>query len=210
MEGGEELSQANRFAKLFEGARKFFGRRIISSSEIPTGSQQPPEIPDWEAINRTFSTAEELVRSGDKSKSGEFILPIDQRGGIEVKAALELMVAQEKMELSNANVGDVAWWKDETDKTGYFLITKPFRSSPSFEYGKGVIKAELDNETVEGEATITGASFGGMLMMGRIVKNIPVEFVTEGETQAKYWTHPVETMGIIKAETVNNSNSTSS
>ena len=209
-------SKVERFK---EAARRFFGHKIgkepitrSASKELPDAGEE--EKLDIETLLRVKTTIESLLKDTTlASKESPYVLKGSKEGGMEAMAMAELLDSQEQLRLSSADVGDVVWWKDVADHNGYFIIKKRYNDEPGgLEYGQGVLKVEIDGETVESnKGRISGASFGGMLQPMRITKNVPVEFIIPSEEEGSsstYITYPVKEMGIIKPEATHVSEAT--
>lgn len=200
MEGGENPIEQRKPSKFWESAKKWFGRKIGDAPGSETSRQQNQGF-DKETIDRVFERASKLLQSADPAKFGEkFVLPVFSEGGVRAQEMAELMGSQPHLLLSEADRGDIVWWRDEKGHTGYFLITEPYRDEKGNEaYGIGAIKAEIDTGTIESDkARVMGASFGGMLWIRKIAQNVPVEFAIPNV--ATYRTYPVEKMGIVKTD----------
>lgn len=201
---------------------QWLGRKNPKSEPMKEAPQT--EVFDEEAISKAFDVAANLLVSGSLSeKSGAHPIDVTRTGGIEMGAMAELMNSQETIRLSDAKAGDVVWWKDTDGKNGYFLVRKPYTRPESRgetgTYGRGSVRVEIEDKTIESpDGCIHGASFGGMLKVACISKNIPVkfaipnQFASEVERQDAledlgylpenivYFTETVESMGIIRKE----------
>ena len=206
--GDQPKSRVERFK---EAARRLFGHKI---GKGPIAQSTAKELQDADKERQldieTLLRAKQIIESLLKdtalaSKENPYVLKGTEEGGVEAMAMADLLGSQEHLRVSSADVGDVVWWKDEADHNGYFIIKKKYNdTSGSFEYGEGVLKVEIDGETVESnKGNISGASFGGMIAPMRILKRVPVEFTLQSEKEGSwstYLTYPVKEMGIIKPE----------
>lgn len=200
MEGSDEIPQKSKWTKLI---RKFLFRKTAQSAPEAT-----PVI-DQAAIDRTFESVQKMLNAQNTDSEGVRRVQVTPEGGIDALASVELTASQPHLELSKAEVGDVVWWRTTDGHQGYFLITDPYqegeRGGDDFKYGEGYLKVSSDQGSLNNEkGTIEGAGFG-MLWMGRIAKNTPIQIVVpEGDHQGRYMTQPVESFGIIKAEQIGN------
>lgn len=200
MEGSENVvPERNRTSRVWESVRKWFGRKVDDRASDILHVEEPEQRFDTETISRVLDKANKLLQANPDKFGEGFVLPTFTGGGIRAKEMAELMGGQPTLKLYEADRGDVVWWRDEKGHTGYFLIEKPYRDDKGHNtYGSGAIKAEIDDGLIESEnATVIGASFGGMIMIYRVAENIPVEFSIPD--QGTYRTYPVEKAGIVKA-----------
>lgn len=105
---------------------------------------------------------------------------IQPDGGMDTEAAANLMLNQPHVDLTKLETGDVVWWKSKTGTTGFFVLEEnkgdrgiwgPMRMIDE----EGKVKKEHE------KASIDGASFGGMLLINRVSKNIPMEYRVPGQ-----------------------------
>ena len=205
--GDQPKSRVERFK---EAARRLFGHKIGKGSIIQSASKELPNTDekklDIETLLRVKPIIESMLKgTTSANKENPYVLKGSEEAGVEATTMAELLNSQEQLRLSTADVGDVVWWKDEADHSGYFIIKKRYNDTPgNLEYGEGVLKVEIDGETVESnKGKISGASFGGMLQVMRIAKKVPVEFTIPSQEEGSwstYITYPVKEMGIIKPE----------
>lgn len=209
MEGERDVPSIKE--RLLGAAKRLFRKTTPPPAGPPT--QEVPNQPtkatqieyDEAAINQAFRIVAELTQGLSPQK----IAGINTRkvgytaaGQIETVAMSELMTAQETMQIADAEVGDVVWWKDVDNKSGYFLVKKPYSKAGGT--GRGALKVEIGDETIQGDGWVNGAGFS-MIRVGVVSKNLPVEFVipTEDEYAPKiYHTNSVNNMGIIKSERI--------
>lgn len=190
--------EANKLAKILQPFKRLFGKRIPDTNlqSAPDKSMNP------EQFELIFQRAQQLAKEGHLGTAEKpYNVPVTETGGVYIEAVMELMKAQPNLNLSSLNEGDVVWWRDSADHAGYYAITSPYNLTERT-YGRGAIKVELDDRTVQApEARIDGASFGETLRMMHIEKNAPLEFtvISEGQSE-KYMTHEITQFGVIKAE----------
>lgn len=196
--------------RLLGVAKKFFRKTTPPPANPPTqeAPNQPSEATQIEydeaAINQAFRIVAELTQGLSPQKItgiNTHKVGYTAAGQIETVAMSELMTAQETLQIADAEVGDVVWWKDIDNKSGYFMVQKPYSKGST---GRGVLKVEIGDKTIQGDGWINGAGFS-MLRIGVVSKNLPVEFVipTEDEYAPNiYHTNSVNNMGIIKSERI--------
>ncbi|HLD01802.1 MAG TPA: hypothetical protein VJC10_02900 [Patescibacteria group bacterium] len=196
----------NRFTDQF---KKLFRRDRLPLPQSPRLEQPQVDLePDPEALSRALDNIQRLI---PQHPQGENMTPrVTEDGRMDALQVGELMNAQEKLSLSEANVGDTIWWRDKDGRTGWYLVTEPYierddKADQQSRPGKGLIKIDDDSKPIQRKgAVIWGASFGGMLMTGSIAKNIPVvyklPFDVDGPGRdGEYYTKPIVDMGIIRA-----------
>lgn len=177
--------------------------------------KETPQDMSREEVNMIFTRIENLLRGADPSKLSEnFTLLTHGGGSIEAKAMAELISAQESFDLSDANVGDVVWWRDSGGGSAFYLITEPYEldidksKGHQYKHGKGIISGEVVGEKLDkAPAVIEGAGFG-IVKMGAVGKNLPVNFIVqERENPSFGWwkTNPVTSFGVIKSERIRGS-----
>lgn len=205
----EKLSD-NPFDKL----RRIFSGKIPSRPQESVGRSKQPITPAEiaGALTHIFLAAEKLltdefIQTARRDETGKIVIPVTPEGGVDAKFMKELITSRESLELSDAKVGDVVWWKDEEGRTGCFLVTEEYvKGKPGIagtaKSGKGVLKLETEEELIqECNASIWGATLGGMLWKHKIGKNLRIAYALpydRGPYDGAYLTEPVEAMGIIK------------
>lgn len=124
----------------------------------------------FEVIDRLMRASPDVLQKPIAVISGE---------GIEAVQMAKFLLEQPHVDLQDMQIGDVLWWRDKKGSNGYFVIEADKRTR-----GKWGAMRITDNEgkVVEeyGNASIDGASFGGMMLSERVSQNIPIEYRVPG------------------------------
>src|SRR3989344_6436249 len=110
----------------------------------------------------------------------------------------ELINSLDQLSLSDAGIGDVAWWTTESGTRGYFIIEETYgkeKGNPKYGKGKLLITRKeghpLGNQ--QGEGHIVGSSLGSMIKIHALVRGLSCEYVLrQGEKNKPYVTTPIE------------------
>lgn len=213
---GKPLSGRDRVGKKVQDILGGFSRKTHEPRPAFVPPQTPAPQRDLAAAFETLGTAHRLLQKSSSPTEGAISVPVTEDSRTTAAFTQEMLTSQESLSLSDANVGDVVWWRVEGGYTGFYLVTKACTQSvredgtPDFEGGEGVIQVMTEKGEITSENTvISGASFGGMVRQKTIAKNIPIVGIFGKDQQdsnspfpwSRYFTTPaVVDMGIIKAE----------
>ncbi len=199
--------------------RRLSGRRnrdheitqSASEQDINTESKKP-FVFDEASLNEIKKIINSLTVTSDlRDKKISVLVTPENKIGIEASSMADLIISQEGLDLTSAEVGDVVWWRDKASQNGYFMLTKKYEINKRInengyeekveKFGKGKLRHENnDGSSIESnDSIIEGATFGTMINSMHIRKNVPIKLIIDGK---EYLTNPVETMGIIRAQQI--------
>lgn len=137
-----------------------------------------PPTPDQLRRLKMFEVLDKLMQTNPDALQRPMAV-ISKEGGIEAVQMAKTLLDQPHIDLQDAQIGDALWWKDKKGSTGYFVIETDKKMKGK--WGSMRI-TDKEGKVIEeyGNASMNGASFGGMILPNRVALNIPIEYRIPG------------------------------
>ncbi len=168
---------------------------------------RPEEFPSapTDADQVILEKARKLVSS---NATDQHALHVSGEGAVLAEDLVKLAKDADQVSLSDIERGDVVWWQTESGTSGYFVLKEPYvktgddPTQARDATGEFLITRKPGHPLGDqrGPGKITGATLGGMLKKGAVLKGTGLEYkIQVGDKEKPYTTTPVTGMGVIKA-----------